>query len=29
MISFSGAAFVAFFIATIISILDSMGDYFA
>ena len=29
MVSFSGPAFVAFFIATIISILDSMGDYFA
>ena len=29
MISFSGPAFVAFFIATVISILDSLGDYFA
>ena len=29
MVSFSGSALVCYLIATIISILDSMGDYFA
>ena len=29
MISFSLSAFIACFIATIISVLDSIGDYFA
>ena len=29
MMTFSGSAFVCYIIATIISILDSLGDYFA
>ena len=29
MVTFSGSALVCYLIATIISILDSMGDYFA